>query len=432
MKLWSRFFLWAAFSLLLGRGEAQEARSPVRETAEVVLVEVPVRVVDRAGNPVRNLSAKDFELYDDGRKQSILGFDVIDLAERGAQPGAGEPVHPAARRHFLVLFDLSFARPKAILAARRAAKEFVLSGMGDRDLAAVATYSVDAGVNLLVTFSSDRVQLARAIDTLGLSAPKDVSGDPLSFAFDTARLSREGDVGRGQGRSEAAAAEMIDTLQTMASLSRARADEYARDRVRQMIESFRHLARTLDAVGGRKDIIYLSEGFASRLLVGTRDNETEREWLLRGETWKVDSDKRFGSGPLRQDLDTMTALFRRSDCVIHALDIGGLRAENEPGSETDARFWGSRETDNSLFELASGTGGEVVRNENDFRAALEALVTRTSLVYVLAFRPERTGKEGKYHEVRVKVNARGARVSSRAGYYESRGFALLSPLERSL
>jgi VWFA-related protein len=432
MNLRSFVFLWTAFFLFGGGGKAEDAESPVRETAEVVLVEVPVRVVDRAGHPIRNLSENDFELYDDGRRQPILGFDVIDLAEKGLGPAAGEGIHPAARRHFLILFDLSFARPKAILAARRAAKEFVLSGMGDRDFAAVATYSVERGLKLLVTFSGDRGQLARAIDTLGISASGEVTGDPLAFAFDLSNLVMGASVTRGQGRSEAAAAEMIETLQTMASLTRARSDEYARDRVRQLIQSFSQLAGALDAVAGRKDIIYLSEGFASRLLVGTRHNEQEQEWLLRGETWKVDSDKRFGNSPLRANLDGMTALFRRSDCVVHAVDIGGIRAETDSGAQSDTSFWGPKETENSLFELASGTGGEVFRNDNDLAAQLQALVTRTSLVYVLAFRPEKTGKEGTFHELKVKVKARGARVSARAGYYEKKGFKLFSPLERSL
>jgi VWFA-related protein len=432
MNLRPFVFLWTALFFLGSGGKAQDAESPVRETAEVVLVEVPVRVVDRAGHPIRNLSANDFELYDDGKRQPILGFDVIDLAEKAPRPAAGEGIHPAARRHFLILFDLSFARPKAILAARRAAKEFVLSGMGDGDFAAVATYSAEKGVKLLVTFSGDRGQLARAIDTLGISASGEFGEDPLSFAYDLSRLVMGGDVGRGQGRSEAAAAEMIDTLQTMASLTRARADEYARDRVRQLIQSFGELGRALDAVEGRKDVIYLSEGFASRLLVGTRHNEQEQNWLLRGETWKVDSDKRFGSSPLRAELDEMTALFRRSDCVIHAVDIGGIRAETDSNSENESTFWGPRESENSLFEIASGTGGEVLRNDNNFHAGLQELITRTSLVYVLAFRPAKTGKEGKFHELKVKVKAHGARISARAGYYEKRGFKLVSPLERSL
>ena len=415
---------WSAAAIL----PAQQP-GPVRETAEVSLVEVPVRVTDREGKPVAGLSAKDFTVTDDGKKQSIVGFDVIDLAEKTAAAPASAPLPAAARRRFLILFDLSFARPKAIVAARRAAKEFVLTDMGDRDLAAVATYSVEKGLNLLVTFCNDRAQLAHAIDTLGIQATA-VQGDPLAFVFDARQLSAAFEGRAGTGRSEASSAAILETLQVLASLQRARVDEYSRGRVRHLIGSFSALAEALDAVEGRKDVIYLSEGFQSRLLVGAQETSQEKEWILSGEMWKVDSEKRFGNTPLRTELSDMTALFRRSDCVIHAVDIAGIRAE--PDGQAEAASLGPRESQDSLFEIADGTGGEVFRNANDLASQLNRLIARTNLVYVLAFRPDHSRKEGEFHELKVKVAASGAHVSARAGYYERRGFRQQSPLERRL
>ena len=110
----------------------------VQESAEVTLVEVPVRVTGRDGAPIRGLTAADFQLFDNGKKQEILGFDAIDLAEKA--PGAlGPEMNPAGRRRFLFFFDLVFTRPRALLQARSAVKEFVLNGMADADRAAVAT-----------------------------------------------------------------------------------------------------------------------------------------------------------------------------------------------------------------------------------------------------------------------------------------------------
>jgi VWFA-related protein len=409
-----------------GLPQTQPSQAPVRERAEVVLVEVPVRVVDRDGKPIRGLKATDFELFDDGRKQEIVGFDAIDLAQKGREgPGGAESLHPAARRHFLVLFDLTFARPSAVIAAQRAAKQFVLNGMGDRDFAAVATFSAENGVRLLVTFSSDRVQLARAIDSLGIALTEDMSKDPLAFAFD---ISTIGARGQAVAEKESKAAAIIETLQTLGQISKARFDEYARGRVGQLMQSFASLARTLDTVQGRKDVIYLSEGFESRLLVGTKDTEQERDWIVSGEQWKVDQEKRFGNTHLRQQVTFMTDLFRRSDCVIHAVDIAGLAVESDTASAA-APVRG----ENALFEIANATGGEVLRNDNDFRAQLERLVARTNLVYVLAFRPQKSGRvDDRFHDLKVKVRVPGARISARAGYYERRPFHVLSPLERSL
>jgi VWFA-related protein len=420
----------AIAALAPGLAGAQEP-GPVRETAEVSLVEVPVRVLGRDGAPLKGLEAKDFTLLDQGRPQEIVGFDAVNLAERASGPGPDAAPGPA-RRRFLILFDFSFARAKSVVAARKAARDFVLDGLSATDLAAVAVYSVERGMRLLVTFTSDRAQLARAIETLGLEVVHP-AGDPLAFAFDTTTLgadSRLRSFGRDAGGRTDAQDSLIDQLQTMESVNRARADEYERGRVRHLIQAFRDLGQALDAVQGRKDLIYLSEGFDGRYLVGTRESDQERQWLIEGEQWKVDSEKRFGSTPLRAELAEMGRLLRRSDCVIHAVDIGGIRTSGDPEASAPSSSPGGAE--NSLFEIANGSGGEVFRNANDLRAQLDSLIAKTSLVYVLAFHPDRARGEGQFHELKVKVSVPGARVSARPGYYERRGFRKLSPFERSL
>jgi VWFA-related protein len=412
---------------------AQQA-GPVRETAEVTLVEVAVRVTGKDGLPIRDLKASDFTLFDDGRRQEIVGFDAIDLAEK-TPPEAQAPIPPTARRRFLILFDFSFARPKTVVAARRAARELVLEGLEDRDLCAVATYSVESGVRFLVTFTSDRGQLVRAIDSLGLQGGRDKS-DPLAFAFDTSARKTVPDRSiSGAGGEEVQSARasdstiMVESLEAMASIARARNDDYERARVRSLIQSFAELGRALDAVEGRKDIIYLSEGFQNRHVVGTEETAEEHQWLIEGDPWKVDADKRFGNSPLREQVTQMGELFRRTDCVVHAVDIAGVVAE----ADSEGKFAiGKRERQDSLYELAIPTGGDVFRNANDLSSQLTALMIRTSLTYVLAFRPERWGQEGRFHELKVKVAAPGAQVAARRGYFERRGFKALSPLERSL
>jgi VWFA-related protein len=286
-------------------------------------------------------------------------------------------------------------------------------------------------MRLLVTFTSDRAQLARAIEILGLESTR-AAGDPLAFAFDTSTLGTRAlpsavEASGGRGAAQSA---MIEHLEAMASIHRARSDEYERGRVRHLIQSLGGLGQALDTVQGRKDVIYLSEGFQGRFLVGTRETDQERQWLIQGEQWKVDADKRFGNTPLREELSDMGELLRRSDCVIHAVDIAGIRTPGDP--EAGSVSLAPRETENSLYEIASSSGGDVFRNANDLRGQLASLTTRTSLVYVLAFRADRPVGEGHFHELKVKVSARGARISARPGYYERRGFRRLSPFERNL
>ena len=50
------------------------------ESTQLLVVEVPVNVVGRDGQPVRGLTAADFELLDDGVRQNVAGMEVVDLA----------------------------------------------------------------------------------------------------------------------------------------------------------------------------------------------------------------------------------------------------------------------------------------------------------------------------------------------------------------
>lgn len=417
----------------LGARATGEEPQSVRENVDVTLVEVPVRVLDRSGEPVRGLIAADFTLLDQGRLQTLTAVDAIEL---GGAAGAGTPrsVPPAARRRYLLLFDFAFARPKAVVAARRAAREFVLDGMRDTDLAAVATYSLQTGVRLLVTFSSDRAALAEAIETLGLEPAE--RSDPLQMAYRQRRMpglaSQESSDQRQSENADRRQEDLTEIVRTMASLDRARTDEYERGRVRALIQGLRDLGRVLEVVEGRKEIVLLSEGFPSRLLVGAPETSEEQQWMIKGDVWKVDPDRRFGNSALRSDLSDMGDFLQRSHCVIHTVDIAGFATEldgavpGEPGGELP------RMTQNALFDLSSATGGEAFRSTTDIDGELRRLARRTSLVYVLAYRPDRRDGEGKYHALKVKVGRSGVKVVSRPGYFERRDFRQRTPLERSL
>ncbi len=400
-------------------------KGDLQEEARVVLVEVPVNVTDRNGRPVLNLSAADFEIFDDGKKQPITGFEVLDQRGTVRFPSPGEPpTNPAARRHFLLLFDLSFGSPQGIVAARKSARDFVVTRMKELDLAAVATYSVETGMRLLVTFTTDRSQLAYAIDTLGLPSLADHMGDPLNLLITPPTMAMPsgfGFLGNMRGSNpdtglDAAVAEMVENQ----ILRQKNLRSIYRDRVNRLVDALGQMATALDSVQGRKHILYLSEGFDSRELTGATSKGAgaqEAEWTIRGQSWRVDSDARWGNTELKNSLQKALALFNRSDCVIHAIDIGGLRAgPDPPGSDS-----GSGGQD-SLFYMSNETGGDLLKNANDLGPAFDKLLERTGLIYLLAFQPVRVPETGN----------RSWHVSHRTGYYEAKKYTQLTPMEKKL
>src|SRR5258708_32797635 len=153
---------------------AVAAAAQVREVLTVSVVEVPVTVVDSAGNPVRGLSSSNFRLFDNGKEMAITSFDAIDFASEQAMQ-AVSPMNPAARRNLLLLFDLSFSKPGNLVRAQDAARAFVAKSAGPRDLIGVGTIDAQHGFHLLSFFTSDRQLIAEAI-----AHPGDLrSTDPL-------------------------------------------------------------------------------------------------------------------------------------------------------------------------------------------------------------------------------------------------------------
>ena len=408
----------------------------VREQAAVSLVEVPVTVVDRDGKPVRGLTAADFEVRDDGKAVPIQAVDTTEFSTmRPGMPAVHEAatVTAAARRRFFLLFDLSYSSPSRITRIREAARKFVLDQMGPDDLAAVATYSVDHGLNLVVTFTPDRPQLAAAVQTLGFTALTEKSPDPLQL---TTMLSVPYEyVATGGQQPGSGGSKFEDEIQAQsrqaATAAKRSDDAYRRGRVTQLLQSFGTLAKALDSVEGRKQVIYFSQGFDMRLLQGnavdTAATQEQNENAARGVYWNVDSQTRFGNTGLQSSLNDVLDLFKRSDCVVHTVDLGGLTAANDEASDPSG---GNGRA--ALFAIADGTGGELFENANNFSGQLDRLLEEESVVYVLTFAPKLTGHPDKFHPLKVSVKRSGARLSARAGYYEPKPFKATSTVEKNL
>jgi VWFA-related protein len=426
-----------------GTAAAQIAEQTFEDTSQVVAVEVPVNVVDRDGKPVRGLTVDDFEVFDAGQRQKLSGFEVVDLRTReagAAQAEAAAPdddVQPLSRRYFLLLFDFSFSSPTATLKARMAARDFLLGALHPTDLAAVATYSVEHGPQLVVTFTPDRAQLARAIDTLGmLRGYSGFKQDPLRFMVEppvSAQLDLATSSGRGPDLRAQEDQAAIEYMQSITNVADRDERNYERSRITTFTKALSAMAKTLNSVPGRKHVVFFSEGFDSRLLMGRSDTSeddarADEANAFRGRIWMSDNDQRYGNTELQGDVNRMLEEFKRADCVVQAVDIGGLRTTAETAGGRP-RTSGQE----ALFYIANETGGELFKDTNNLGGQLESVLERTSVTYLLTFERSDLKLDGSYHRLRVKAKMpSGARLSHRVGYYEPRPFKELDPLEKSL
>ena len=425
---------------------AQEAR--FGDVTDVLVIEVPVQVI-KDGDPVSGLTAEDFEIVDGRKKRQITGFQEINLALLSPDPVTGEaPLLPVtARRHFLFLFDLSFSRPDSVTRARNAAKGVVEERVHSTDLMAVGTYSASKGFRLVLGFTSDRDQVEYAIETMGLANPlspiedplglliADITGQPLGGG-PSQQFSGSG-ITAGGGSVDVEG-EILANLRALQGLSGQATVDQQKNQVLSLTSSMGGVADLLRTVDGRVQVVLLSEGFDTSVIMGNqgftqaeRDAMNERgDAIAEGRTWEVNNDVAYGSGAAMSGMNQMLEEFRRADAVINAVDIGGLRA----GGTVDKGNSPGKDRQNSLFVMADGTGGEFINNFNDLGLAMGELLERTSVTYLLAFQPENLAFDGEYHRLKVKLKGgpKGARLIHRPGYYAPKPFNERTPIERRM
>jgi VWFA-related protein len=389
----------------------------VQQTIEVHLIEVPVTVIDGNGEPVRGLTEKNFAIFDDGKRRPIVSFDIVDFAAPESV-SAISPLNPVARRSFLILFDLGYGRPNSLQRAQKAARDFVQEALQPRDLAAVATIDFDGRYRLLTSFTSDRALIASAIDE-----PASFRGkDPLGISNQTVAFeSRSEPV--GMTRMQAPCDEACQHEEAMSRNAAWLNEQQVRQRVEKHVDALSEIARTLESAVGHKQVVLLSEGVPAKILTGrdARDiNEMNRQAdrIVRGIWWSsaaeiadADQDQRFGSASTLSLLDRMKEFFRRSDVVLHAIDIQGNRMQQ------DVQQGAMVNSNEGLATLARVTGGTMFQNANSVGDNFKRLLHQQEVVYVLGFQTSESDR--RFHSLKVKLNdaPRGSRAEYRDGYY---------------
>ena len=411
---------------------SQTKEKPLRYEVEVVLIEIPLYVVDKKGNPVIDLKPDEITITENGKKQKISHFVLIQ--NDSPQIESLVRKYPAARRQFLLFFDFAFATSARIVEARKASLNFVKEKMLPTDLAAVATYSHMGGLKILANFSNDREQLFHIINTLGLVEPRQRMNGPAGFSFPTFAQTAQDLVARGERADTLGDAEFRELLQQPQKQSERIYKGYVADFVGELSK----LSIALNTIQGRKHIIYFSEGFDSKVLTGkgldglSQDSE---EFITTGGVPPADTESRFGDTGLRMKLYDALKMIANADTPIHTVDIGGLRTQASSLTQVDGvarNMTAIRRGQETLTVMSRETGGQVYRNINTLDEPLKNLLKVTNTYYLIGYYPEDTKKKGKFRKIKIKTDRRAVRISYRKGYYEEKPYKEYSNLEKRL
>ncbi|MCA1561244.1 MAG: VWA domain-containing protein [Acidobacteria bacterium] len=145
---------------------------PVTFKVEINYVEVDAIVTDQQGQFVRGLTRGDFEVLENGKRQPISIFSMVDIPLQRADAPlfAAQPIEPDVAtnagefngRVYVLLLDDLHTHPLRSSRVKAAARRFLEQHFGANDIAAVVHTSgrSDAGQE----FTSNRRLLLRAVD----------------------------------------------------------------------------------------------------------------------------------------------------------------------------------------------------------------------------------------------------------------------------
>ncbi|HET9372491.1 MAG TPA: VWA domain-containing protein, partial [Vicinamibacterales bacterium] len=370
--------------------------------ARVDTISVDVIVLDKKGEPVTDLTEKDFEIREGNKVQTVDTFKFIDVEK-------AQDSRPTMHREILSLED-----------QRREA------GRDDTRVLVIYLddYHVRRGNGLRV-----KEQLAEFVRQL---APNDLVAlmYPLTpVTAITFSRNHEGTAqaimnfeGRKYDYTPRNAYEERYQMQPPEILERMRND--------LTISSLEYLCSFLGALrDGRKTVLFVSEGLSGYLPPGVNVTGTSSVAGGTGLTGAAQPPRNqaledrtafFASTEILSQLRLVFAAAGRTNTSVYTLDPRGLATSefdisDRVGYETDRRTL--NESMDTLRTIAGETDGRAIVNRNEPMPELKQMVKDNSSYYLLGYNSTSGFRDGKFHEIEVKVNRKDVDVRARKGYW---------------
>jgi VWFA-related protein len=424
--------LWASGSPL--RGQEAERRLPPAESA-TVSVDVVVR--DSKGQIVDDLTASDFEVFEDGVPQTVGPFERVftsppsTVAAPVEAPSSAPAANAAARlpaaRPTTIAFVFDRLSTEGRVAAQRAARDY-LRERGQDDVAGV--FSVEETLVVLQDFTSDPALVLAGVEALGtrlaqsgssrLEQARGTTGGRLAANLAQATVASIAHTNNPAQEASRAMAQIKATQLTMAQAAADSFERLARDE--QGFATSHALTAIVDAlraVPGRKAVVLFSEGLF-------RTEATENLFLSVVHSANRASVSVYAA--LADGLQTKTLEFLTQMEITSAAKLSMARQASGDDAGGGAYMRGLEQTADmvrfnprsSLEWIADSTGGILVHDTNDLTGAVRRISSDLRSYYVLGYTPTNDTFDGRFRKITVKVRRRGVDVRARSGYFAVR------------
>jgi len=367
----------------------------VKITTNLVQVDA---VVTKDGRAVTNLTADDFEIYQDGKKQTITSFAYVSnlpavvtpIREKGrdAAPVARLKRNDPHRTVAFVVDDLGLSA-ESMGQVRRQLRKFIAGELQPNDL--VAVIRTGGWVGALQQFTNDRRMLNHAVAQLRWNHCSRIG----IFQFRPIGSDTEG---------PACSQSSLDNT----------------------FRSMRFILEAMSELPGRKSLVLLSDEVPI---------ETQ-EYGFSGRASSSQTNSLFTSMSNAGMLRRIAEMAIRGSVVIYSVDTQGLAYPGLTASDSFASsdpFRGNaRDITNHINAtlsdrstlmwmrrqggdlVARQTGGFQVRNSNSFE--LDRIVEDQSGYYLIGYRPNDETFNRRFHHLKAKVKQPGMSLRTRFGF----------------
>ncbi len=408
------------------------AAEPFIERVAVNIVNVEVYVTDEDGGPVTDLTAADFEVFEDGHPVEIVNFYRVAGGRPEATapalpvpaPTAGtekvelEPVElpvPESQRLYLIVYVDNFhihpLNRNRVFSSLRA---FLQDNVQDGDQVMLASYDRSLQIRQPFTASASRVNQAlfELENATGYAAQRE------SERNDAVRAIYEADT-------------LNEALRRAAEFS-----NNAHFELRESLDGLSEMLDSLAGLPGRKMLLHVSDGLP---MVPGQDlyqavQQRFADISALGEAFSRDESRRF----MR-----LIAHANSNRISFYTIDAGGLRTRSGFGAENPAARTShvigtavdsvhTKNLRDTLLLMANRTGGQAVYNTNDVSEGLERFARDFGNYYSLGYRAPGEDR-GRYHkiEVRLKEKRRGWDIRHRDGYRDKSADTQITDIMRA-
>jgi VWFA-related protein len=370
---------------------------------------VNVSVTDRNGKPVEHLTKNDFEVYEDGKLQTLqacefehLGTSPLPSLNPAAQFARRPPAGPAApsqnptaqnpsdqplakfqdRRLIVMLFDFSSMEAAEQVRARDAALRFLSTQMTASDMVSIMVFGSE--LKTIQEFTSDRDQLTSIIQRFHVGESSDLAA--------TADTGADAEDQSGMFTPDDTEFNIFNTDRKLAALQQA--------------------AQTLSQYPEKKALVYIASGVPKTGV----DNQSQLEATINAAV-------RANVAFFPIDARGLVAQVPGGDATQSGAVGSGLHSGAAQRSQKDA----FQDTQETLYTLAADTGGKALLDSNDLGLGFRQVQEQINSYYILAYESTNAAEDGKYRRIQVKLSPRlenlKAKLDYRKGYFAPATFA---------